>query len=589
MLKRLLALTALLLLVPAAQALAADRPVQNMRYAIDSSPNFDQLSRTGQRHGMVVLQAWRLDEMRAIKAANPNVKVLVYKNLSFATQGTGPGGLSSSGVHYSQAEAQPEWFLKNTSGQRFTSQGYSFLWAMDVGSRSYQEKWADNVVSEVDRNGWDGVFLDDANPTMKYHYNVSSVAKYPSDSAYTAAATSALAHIGPRIQAAGKLAIPNNAQWVEYYDVGVNWLQYVSGQMDEMFLKWSSNRGEGYREEGQWKTQLNEIKTAERMNKIFVGVTHSSNDDRKAALFGYATSLLAGNGRTQFAFHGDYTNEPWFPEYDLDIGAPTDAEREDLSRVHRRPFTRGMVLVNPTSSTKVASLPATYTAPGLGGVTEVTLAPSSGVVLQKVPPPPTTEPPTTEPPTTEPPTTEPPTTEPRPRKHPQQGSVLAAVNETGKVALGWPRAGLAESIRYKVYRGARKVHESATPGFVDPVPSSAVHTYQVKALNARGEIIRVARVSVPVPDASASVRSERGGTARAYFSAPDISLWDHLYVQRRGRSSGDWRRASIVKRPRTENSFRLELPASAEIRMVVRRAGRTTRPLSSPAVPLAGH
>jgi len=34
------------------------------------------------------------------------------------------------------------------------------------------------VVSEVVRNGWDGVLLDDVNPTMKYHYNATSVAKW---------------------------------------------------------------------------------------------------------------------------------------------------------------------------------------------------------------------------------------------------------------------------------------------------------------------------------------------------------------------------------------------------------------------------
>ena len=58
--------------------------------------------------------------------------------------------------------------------------------------------------------------------------------------------------------------------------------------------------------------------------------------------------LLGGAGRTHFALHGDYTNENWFPEYDYAIGDAAGAETRDASGVHRRRFTNGLVLVNPT-------------------------------------------------------------------------------------------------------------------------------------------------------------------------------------------------------------------------------------------------
>ena len=51
--------------------------------------------------------------------------------------------------------------------------------------------------------------MDDTNPTMSYHYDVARVAKYPTDAAYQAATRSALAAIGARFRAAGKLVIPN--------------------------------------------------------------------------------------------------------------------------------------------------------------------------------------------------------------------------------------------------------------------------------------------------------------------------------------------------------------------------------------------
>ena len=48
---------------------------------------------------------------------------------------------------------------------------------------------------------------------MLYHYDVGRVAKYPSDAAYSAATGSALAFIGPRLRAQGKLVIPNFGDW----------------------------------------------------------------------------------------------------------------------------------------------------------------------------------------------------------------------------------------------------------------------------------------------------------------------------------------------------------------------------------------
>ena len=78
-----------------------------------------------------------------------------------------------------ETEAHPEWLLKNTSGQAFTFRSYSFLWAADIGLRSYQDRWAANVLTRLQREDWDGVFVDDTNPTIKYHYPVTSVAKVP--------------------------------------------------------------------------------------------------------------------------------------------------------------------------------------------------------------------------------------------------------------------------------------------------------------------------------------------------------------------------------------------------------------------------
>ena len=133
----------------------------------------------------MILQSYQVPLMQRLKAANPKLKVLIYKDLSGMVERDQWGGVST-GVATQDAAAHPEWFLLNTSGQRFTFRYYDWIWAADIGNAGYQQKWADNVLAEMGDKGWDGVFMDDTNPSMEYHYDVARVAKYPTDAAYQA-------------------------------------------------------------------------------------------------------------------------------------------------------------------------------------------------------------------------------------------------------------------------------------------------------------------------------------------------------------------------------------------------------------------
>jgi hypothetical protein len=374
------ALVAALLAALVAAVPAGAKTVGHVRVAIDSDASFPDYALSASRQQLVVLNAWQVDRLRALKQANPDVKVLVYKNLSFLNQFPGPGGLSASGVSYAEAEQQPQWFLTNTSGQRFSSGGYRYLWAADVGDPAYQRRWAHNVTAELRSQGWDGVFMDDANPTIKYHYPPAQVAKYPSDRAYGGATRQALAAIGPRVRAAGKLAVANIGAWSEYYWTGVDWLRFLDGAMEEMFLKSGSSADAGYMS-SRFHDQLNQLKEAQRQGKAFIGITHSSASDRRAALFGYATMLLGSEGNSYFALHEAYSDETWFPEYDYDLGRPLGPEREDPVGVRRREFERGLVLVNPTLFAKAVSLDGAYGGLHPGGTSSVTIPPLSGSLL----------------------------------------------------------------------------------------------------------------------------------------------------------------------------------------------------------------
>ncbi len=350
------------------------------RAATDSAATFPDYHWTGSHVRMVDLPPWDTAELYALKAANPNVKVLMYQNASAVSNTPDSTGIYPTGVSYDQAAANG-WLLDNTSGQPIQFQGYPWLYAADIGSSSYQQAWASNVIKLLGSAPWDGVMLDDVNPTIQYHYCVSCVAKYPSDAQYGQAMKSFLANVGPQLMATGKLAIANIGSWSAYNSVTNPWLEYLSGAEDEEFVKWGDTPNNGYQDPTGWANELNEIKLAASEGKAFIGITHSDNGDAKAAVYGYATELLAGNANSLFYMGADYTNQTWFPEYDYNLGTPTGTYTELPSGVYERAFTNGLAVVNPTTATQRVSLGGTYSGSGLANATTATMRPQTGLVL----------------------------------------------------------------------------------------------------------------------------------------------------------------------------------------------------------------
>ncbi|HYH88405.1 MAG TPA: putative glycoside hydrolase [Solirubrobacteraceae bacterium] len=360
-------------------ASAATTSSGHLRVAIDSASHTADFTKTAAQRNVVILHEWEQPRLRSLKTANPGLKVLMYKNLSAVS--TTQGGYTGTGVSKEETTTHDDWLLKNTSGQPFAFNGASYLYAADIGLRTYQDRWASNVLAKLKLNDWDGVFVDDTNPTMKYHYSVTSVKKYPSDAAYAAATGSALSVIGPKLQAAGMLVVPNFGEWRVHRTVVSSWLQYVSGGMEEMFTKYGETPGTGYFMGGDWDAQLALAKETQALGKLFLGISHSERTDQAAARYGWATMLLAANGNASFALHRDYTNETWFAEYDYDLGSPSGAETKLASGIHRRAYTRGLVLVNPTNTSVAVSFGGRYRGSGLTARTSTVMGPHTGLIL----------------------------------------------------------------------------------------------------------------------------------------------------------------------------------------------------------------
>jgi hypothetical protein len=373
-------IAALLPSITSARTIPIAHVVGHVDVAIDSDARIDNYHYTAGHEQVVILQAWETAELRRLKRANPGIKVLMYQNASSASTSAAYDGLYPTGVSYSEAAAH-NWLLDDTSGQPFTFEGENWLYAADIGSRGYQRAWADNVIHELSSAPWDGVFIDDLNPTIRYHDCVSCVAKYPTDALYGAAMGRFARFVGRRIRSAGKLAVANIGSWDGYQHRVDHWLHWLSGAMDEEFVKVGDAPSVGYMNETTWREQLHEVRLTQSEHKIFIGITHSSANDRRAALYGYATEMLAAAGNAIFAMNANYTTTTWFRPYGYRIGTPTGHYRIDRDGVYTRPFSDGQVLVNPTMHSATVALGGRYSGCGLHGARQVTLRPQSGLVL----------------------------------------------------------------------------------------------------------------------------------------------------------------------------------------------------------------
>jgi hypothetical protein len=385
---RALCIAVLLTAVAAPSAGARTAAVGQFATMIDSAPLPDP-ALTAARSRVVVLQSWRTTEALRLKMANPRTTVLAYLDLSAMSPATRNGfstGVQTRGPgrRGRYAAAHPRWYLHTRRGARFTFWDYPWLWAADVAAPGYAAQWARNATRLLAAHPeFDGVFIDDVNPTLRYHWDPANVRELPGDAAYQAATGRALAAVTARIHALGRLAYANLGAWADYGDAVRPWLAHLDGAMDEQWVKWGSRPGSGWRDPAGWARQVANVADATAAGLTVLTVTHSSNRDAAAARYGYASALLASQGRVLYESTADYHSDPWFGDYDTDLGAPAGPMTAEATGVRRRAFARGLVLVNPTGAPQDADLGGTYSGDGLRGATSARLAAHSALVLTR--------------------------------------------------------------------------------------------------------------------------------------------------------------------------------------------------------------
>lgn len=382
--------------VPARPTAPAGRePVPNpavcgLWNAIGAAPTDAQLADAASRYQVVVLNAWEVRAQQRLRALNPAITVLVYKDLSSTRSyetATAHGGLLPTGVdHDTTGREHPDWFAVDTGGDRIEWGPYPGHWQMAVWDAGYQRAWTGAVTAEAVRDGWDGVFADNDFASLGFYSDAvlaGTSGSAETDRLVRDGLDRMVTTAGTALAARGKLLIPNLSEarlypgrWTEHARFGgameENFAQYAGGEL----LTWQGS---------QWEEMVRTGSDGRHLNLLVTktaGVDEASAGSAERA--GFAGAALLSGDRTCWTGPdaGDYSRPAWSGYQSIALGEPRGPAVRQESGVWTREFDGGWVAVNPTSADEALTPP-----PGLSTTDgrpidgALTLAASDGEVL----------------------------------------------------------------------------------------------------------------------------------------------------------------------------------------------------------------
>lgn len=131
------------------------------------------------------------------------------------------------------------------------------------------------------------------------------------------------------------------------------------------------------------------MKMVSSSGKIYLaqsGILKDATDDqtRKTAKYCFAMFLLGTHSNSYFYFSKNYRGVTYFPEWDIDLGAPVGNCRSRIrTPLYEREYSKELVLINPATESIQINLGEKYKA--LDGVITdtITLGSREGEILLK--------------------------------------------------------------------------------------------------------------------------------------------------------------------------------------------------------------
>ena len=352
-----------------------------------------------------------LADTQALRAINPNFIVLHYhlamwqSAVDFIINGT------SWGNDLSTVTPNETWFWHDatdtTSTGRVTAPDGKFL--MNVSVPGFADYWVSSLEQQVADGQYDAVMFDSASPSLLQGWCGGSGASQDPRLAGTAAASTSFPELG-------------NATWIDAWQT---WITALSGALAAKGIPLIPNDGafitgwdktnyaltagvfsEGFGDptfaESDWQSATNELLSLAAADKLMILQNYlTASTDTATRLYYLANYLLVKGHHTYLDYFASGPLE-WYPEWTVDLGAPTTAATTNVSDllvggVYQRSFQKGTVLVNPSSAPVTVTITGQQVVPSGGGavdasgdepgtvtttaVTSVTLAATSAAIV----------------------------------------------------------------------------------------------------------------------------------------------------------------------------------------------------------------
>lgn len=360
---------------------------QNEEMIIRQSTETD-FSTIGQ-YGVVELSSYLYSAVPVIKAAFPNCKVFFYKAASDCfDEGVGAQVpslatrmQSRSGVTYNEilahdaANPGDKWALTTNGSSPATPYfGFAGVYGGNIGKASFRQQWVTRVLEKFANEPlWDGVFVDNVTIQQPLGWPF----ELPNQTVWTTAMRDFCALAGPAVRGVGKKFSCNTNYFIAgdpSSDDGtgvVGWWNQIAQYVDVLFNEFPMQapsdpgtlrlQGAGY--PFSWDTWQSLVKVAQDLGSMGVlninchgsqgGVLNSRH-----VRYGRASAMLDWNGNG-LCFSVDYFgSQPWSGPVALALGQPVGA-RTQSNGIHMRQFQLGWVAVNPTTTTRTATVGST--------------------------------------------------------------------------------------------------------------------------------------------------------------------------------------------------------------------------------------
>jgi hypothetical protein len=311
------------------------------------------------------------DHVAAMKAANPDLLLLVYLNGTMAQAG--------------ERSAFPgSWYLRDRRGNKVRSRGWG-NYLMNPAERGWERAVADRCRAFLAESGDDGCFIDVLGTAPLTPAYVTGLPVNPATrdvwrrSAWLRATTSVAQATRDAVSPAPVYGngLANGSLYFGGSSPSSTILGGLDGGMAESFVRDAFAPSGSFRSSAQWRQDVDLLRDVAERGRGGLAITKvwskaSRRQTNAVQRYALGTFLLGYRpGMSFYSFRDDHGLTKWRSAWGRAIGTPTGPYRRVGDSYVRR-FSGGVVVVNPTGGTSRVRLGDEYRRGG-GTVSRVTL------------------------------------------------------------------------------------------------------------------------------------------------------------------------------------------------------------------------